>query len=199
LATPAVKLALLMDYQNVHLTAHDRFAPPGTSPAKTQIHPLRFAEQALAVRNARQRATVDLVVVHVYRGVPSSRREPRLNAVAEGQRSQWTRDPRVVVWYRPLRYPSTWPAEPAREKGVDVKLAVDLIRLADSGAVDVVVVASHDTDLEPALDLARSHGRTRIETAGWAGAKRLRVPGRSLWHTSLDPTGFANSIDPRRY
>jgi hypothetical protein len=195
-----VKLALLMDYQNVHLTARDRFAPPGTHPVKTQLHPARFAGQVVATRNARHHGPhAQLVLVRVYRGVPNSRLEPRLNSVTEAQRSEWIRDPRVEVWYRPLRYPPSWPADPAREKGVDVKLAVDLIRLADSGLVDVVVVASHDTDLEPALELAGSHGRTRIETAGWFGANRLRVPGRAMWHTALDGTGFADSVDPRRY
>ena len=194
---------MLIDFQNIHLTARDRFGPPGALAARTLIHPVRFAEQVLATRAIRQQdlhqRTAGLVLVNVYRGLPSNGRQPGLYAAALAQRSERTRDPRVMVWYQPLRYPATWPAEPAREKGVDVKVAIDLIRLADSGAVDVIVVASHDTDLEPALELAGSHGRTKIETAGWVGAKRLRVPGRNIWHTALDEHGFARSRDFRPY
>ncbi len=104
-----------------------------------------------------------------------------------------------LSWYRPLRYPPTWPNEPAREKGVDVKVAIEMVRLSDSGTVDVVVVASHDTDLEPALELAGSLGRTKVETAGWQGGKRLRVPGRSFWHTALDGVACMCARDRKQY
>jgi hypothetical protein len=103
------------------------------------------------------------------------------------------------VVYRTLRYPYNWPSDPAREKGVDVKLAIDLVRLADSPSFDVIVLASHDTDLEPALEMSESFGKAKIETAGWLGAKRLRVPGRSFWHTSLDGSAFVRSRDRRNY
>jgi len=193
----------LIDYQNVHLTGRDTFAPPGTLPQDTLIHPLRYAEEVLSERadrqlNRRQQAAV-LNYVAVYRGLPSNQREPRLYAASQAQRSEWCRDARVNVWYRTLRYPRYWPTEPAREKGVDVKLAIDLVKAAESGSYDVVVLASHDTDLEPAIEAAAALGRAKIETTGWAGAKRLRIPGRSLWHTSLDGAAFVRSRDRRLY
>ena len=42
-------------------------------------------------------------------------------------------------------------ATPAQEKGIDVALAIDFVRLAITGAYDVGVMMSTDTDLVPAL------------------------------------------------
>ncbi len=36
------RLGVLIDYQNIHLTARDVFAPPGTTARATLIHPLRL-------------------------------------------------------------------------------------------------------------------------------------------------------------
>lgn len=198
-----LRLAVLIDYQNIHLTARDVFAPPGSTPRDTLVHPLLFADELIAARLAAQgdpvQKTAALTHVRVYRGAPSNRHEPRLYAASLAQRAHWTRDARVEVFYRTLRYPPTWPADPAREKGVDVQIAIDFVRLADSPDYDVVVLASHDTDLEPALDMAGGLGKAKIETAGWLGAKRLRVQGRSFWHTALDGAAFVRSRDRRNY
>ena len=146
----------------------------------------------------RQRAA-ELAKVLVYRGAPSNRHEPEGYAASQSQRAWWTRDPLVEVCYRTLRYPRHWPREPAREKGIDVLLAVNLVSLAMSGPYDVLVVATHDTDLEPALEMAAGLGRAKVETAGWLGAKRLRIPGRGLWHTTLDGLSYVNARDRRQY
>lgn len=198
-----LRLAVLIDYQNVHLTARDVFAPPGTTARDTLVHPLLFAEELVSTRldaqgDLRQK-TAELTCVRVYRGAPSNRHEPGMYAASLAQRAQWTRDPRVEVFYRTLRYPQHWPTEPAREKGVDVQIAIDLVRLSDSHDYDVIVLASHDTDLEPALDMAAGFGKAKIETAGWLGAKRLRVNGRSFWHTALDGSAFVRCRDRKNY
>ena len=92
----------------------------------------------------------------------------------------------MEVNYRTLRYPASWPQGRAQEKGIDVLMALDPVQKAQAGSFDVLVLASHDTDLEPALELASRAGRTTIETAGWEGAKRLRVPGK--------PSGTQRSV-----
>lgn len=48
------RLAVIMDYQNIHLTAHGLFAPYGTPVYDVLIHPLLFAEQLLIRRAAAQ-------------------------------------------------------------------------------------------------------------------------------------------------
>lgn len=54
---------------------------------------------------------------------------------------------KVQIFPRPLRYGQRG----AEEKGVDVELAIDFVRLALDDAFDVGVLASGDTDLVPAL------------------------------------------------
>lgn len=62
-----------------------------------------------------------------------------------------------------------WPDLPPVEKGIDVKLAIDLVHAAIVGSYDVLMVFSSDTDLEPAVELAEEIG-ARVETATWMGA-----------------------------
>jgi hypothetical protein len=52
-------------------------------------------------------------------------------------------------------------------KGVDVLVALALVREAADPNVGLVILASHDTDLAPALD------------AGWTTATSIRSPGRT--------------------
>lgn len=197
------RVALLIDYQNIHLTARDTFAPPGTTAQATLVHPGLFADQLMSHRASRQgdpdQAAAVLERVLVYRGAPSNVHDSRLYAASQAQRAEWTRDRRVQVHYRPLRYPRNWPTDAAREKGIDVLLAINLVRLSTDPDVDVVILATHDTDLEPALEMAAASGRAKIETAGWANRKRLRPQGRNLWHTALDGTHFVASRDRRNY
>jgi len=128
---PPPKLAVLIDYQNLHLTGRDTFAPVGATAKDTLVHPLKFAQELVTERAARQgdatQRLAELAYVGVYRGLPSNSHEARMYAVSQAQAAEWTRDARVHVWYRSLRYPPTWPHMPAREKGVDVKVAIDLV------------------------------------------------------------------------
>lgn len=68
-----------------------------------------------------------------------------------------------------------WPKVPPVEKGIDVKLAVDLIHAAMSQRYDALVLFSSDTDLIPAIELAAEIG-AMVEVACWDGAKPLRIP-----------------------
>jgi uncharacterized LabA/DUF88 family protein len=200
-------LCVLIDYQNIHLTARDIFAPPGTLAEATVVHPLAFAEKLVEVRAASQRVStqgqVRLEAVRVYRGAPSNHHEPTLYSVAQRQRAFWTRDPRVKMIYRTLRYPNNWGSstchERPREKGIDVLLALDLVDLAMEGTYDIVVLATHDTDLEPAIERALHKPRSKIETAGWDGARRLKPQGQTVWHTHLSGSDYIAVRDRRTY
>ncbi len=50
----APRLAVIMDYQNIHLTARDCYAPYGTPAEDVLVHPLLFAQRLVLVRAARQ-------------------------------------------------------------------------------------------------------------------------------------------------
>jgi uncharacterized LabA/DUF88 family protein len=200
-------LCVLIDYQNIHLTARDVFAPPGTRAEDTVVHPLAFAEKLVEIRAASQHVSTQrqtrLEAVRVYRGAPSNHHEPTLYSVAQRQRAFWTRDPRVIMTYRTLRYPDNWGSatcrERPREKGIDVLLALDLVDLAAAGTYDIVVMATNDTDLEPAIERALSKRRAKIETAGWQGARRLKPQGQNVWHTYLSGCDYVAVRDRRTY
>lgn len=197
-AEPSV--AVIMDYQNIHLTAHGLFAPHGTPVWESLIHPLLFAEQllsarALAQRDERQKLAV-LADVFVYRGAPSNAHQPTLYRITQAHKSEWTRDPRVHVTYRALKYTQD---RPPQEKGVDVLVAINLVRLAQVGEHDVVILAAHDTDLEPALEMATKSGKAKVETGGWLDSRRLRFPGQSVWHTALDGGAMVRARDRKDY
>jgi Uncharacterized conserved protein len=203
-------VCVLIDYQNVHLTARDAFAPSGASARDTLVDPVAFAEKLIEVRSARQRLAgqklVRLDSIRVYRGIPSNQHEPTLYSAAQRQRAMWERDRRVRMITRTLRYPRdfgrSWCGERPREEGIDVLIALDLVELAREGSYDVLILASHDTDLEPALDRAVQQagiaGR-RVETAGWEGMRRIRPTGRYVWHTFLDGGDYVKVRDRRQY
>lgn len=200
-------VCLIVDYQNIHLTAHDLFAPRGTPVRGSLVDPLSFAEKVVEVRSARQQIprqkTARLEAVNVFRGSPSNHREPGLYSAAQRQRAMWSRDPRVNVAYRTLRYPGNWGqswcTDRPREKGIDVLVALDLVDQAQTGAFDIVILASHDTDMEPAVERAFRYRHARIETAGWYGARRLRPHGHNVWHTALGPEDFVATRDRHDY
>lgn len=165
------RLAVFLDYQNVHMTAHGLFEALG-SPAETSlVHPLLIAERIAAKR----RGECELVSVRVFRGRPNPVHHPVPTAANDAQTSAWERDSRVKVFRRALNYRG-WPEHPPREKGVDVALAVDLIEGAMLGNFDVGVVFSNDTDLMPAVETAFRRTSACIEVASWTSAKPLWFP-----------------------
>ena len=48
---------------------------------------------------------------------------------------------------------------------VDVKLAVDVTRVAVAGEADVIAIASRDTDFKPAVEVANAHGLRTLAIA----------------------------------
>jgi hypothetical protein len=203
---------VIIDYQNIHLTGHGCFAATGAPAHESLVHPLHFANQVLLARHSRlaelavQRnsqppAPVDLVKVLAFRGQPSNKENPDGYRRNLTQRAEWERDQRVEVTYRPLKYHRDEAGKVLRveEKGVDVMIALALVRCADSGDYDVVILASHDTDLEPALDAALETRRVKIETAGWRARKRLKSTNQRLWHTFLQQEHFERARDLKDY
>lgn len=91
----------------------------------------------------------------------------------------WSRNNKVEILARTLRYPPDWPdcEETPREKGVDVSLAVDLVVLGTEKAYDTAIVMSSDQDLAPAVEyVAEQHHRLsiRVEVAAWRGGNGRR-------------------------
>ena len=190
------RVMVFLDYQNFHLTAHGQFQRPGVSLARTHLDPVKLAELLVSRRNTGGQ----LVGVRIYRGDPDRRRQPRAHAATDRQASAWGRNQVVTVIRRPLRYPSGWPQVPPQEKGIDVALAVDFVRLAVERAYDVGILASLDSDFLPAIETVVDLKLARVEVASWITTFRLRLPGRNLpWCHHLDRDDYRAVLDGTDY
>lgn len=211
-----LKLALVMDYQNVHLTGADLFAP-GLPAHESLIEPTRFAEELNKTRNSRvpeASMKTQVGIIRVFRGQPSVLADPEGYRRNLQQKDRWERsNPSVVkVTSRPLKYYAYDYVDgrkipqkrTAREKGIDVLCALELVELARSGFYDVVVLASRDTDLIPAVELAHSFDSCKVETVQWVHPEKKYTFGKlvsnnDIWATFMGPNSFKNSLDLHQY
>jgi hypothetical protein len=84
--------------------------------------------------------------------------------------------------------------------------ALALIREARDPNIDLVILTSQDTDLEPALDEALSLRTAKVETASWydngdrqtSKEIRPRKPA-SIWNTRLNVQAFISAQDRKDY
>jgi hypothetical protein len=90
----------------------------------------------------------------------------------------------------------------AREKGIDVLIALSMVVGAMRDEYDVAVLFSADTDLLPALEKVIELGK-RCEVAAWTspnGARsRLSLSGPNLWCHWLNETDYDMLEDPTDY
>jgi uncharacterized LabA/DUF88 family protein len=220
-----LRTVVVIDYQNVHLVGHGLFSSTKDSPKhNTLIDPLTFARTLLTQRNARQRADLPAATLRkilVYRGQPSSKHDPKGYARSLAQKSRWERDDRVKVTLRPLKYEyerdanGLWATDDRgerivkglpREKGVDVLCALAVVREAQDESVDLVILASSDTDLSPALDEVRRLNSAKVETFCWYDDQsktgyQIHAQDRSrpVWNTRLNERCFRSCWDPTVY
>ena len=220
---PDLRTAVIIDYQNVHLTGAGVFEPY-QPPHEHLVHPLHFANQIITCRNRNQRqghAAATLTKVLVHRGLPSATVNPNSYARNLAQKAEWETDHRVSVIHRPLKYKYQRDAEGRKatddrgrpivigkpqEKGIDVLCALALVREARDPDIDLVILCSQDTDLEPALDEAIALGSAKVETASWFDAvspqssREIRpARGTRIWNTRLNAQAFSASRDPENY
>ncbi|MET8426868.1 NYN domain-containing protein [Nocardia sp. NPDC004860] len=212
---------MIIDYQNVHITAHDLYEP--YQPVHTSlIRPYFFARRLVQCRNATQRPgypEAELAQVKVFRGLPSAEHDPDGNARNNAQKNDWDRDPNVKVIQRSLRYNVhrrvySVPANPdltgeieAREKGIDVLCALATISAANDPEIDLVILATHDSDLEPAVEMVQQTKAARIEGFQWfctnpiSGqyTRRLRSTVAPFWATRLYEDDFESVRETRDY
>lgn len=149
---------------------------------------LATGDLAVPITGETEVADRRLKRVMVYMGMPSQRLENIEYARAMRQRQHWTygHDDEVTISHRSLKYPPGWtPAsdERPREKGVDVMLAMDLVRgVTDASAecsFDLAILACADTDLIPAVEFVVDHkGADAIQTV--APQNKVDREGRRL-------------------
>lgn len=186
------RVAVFIDYQNAYMRAREVFVDPKVDPFTFgQVYPRRLGLQ-LKLKGEEVDPTRTLEEVRVYRGEPDGRQSPVAQAACQRQVRYWKAQARVSVVTRPLRYlPVAWdgrgrPTEwKAREKGIDVLVALDMAMGAVNDADDVAVLVSADTDLVPALEAVMEAGK-RVEVASW-------WPTRATDRGSRSPTGTSGA------
>lgn len=200
------RVAVFIDYQNLYHGARRTFGGlRADSPSFGHIDPGELARLLVGLGHIVDPGRV-LVATSVYRGEPGNRSHVKLRSAFARQTSRWRADPTVTVKTTPLRYrrevssgATAWRAE---EKGIDVLLAVDVVRGAYLDEYDIAVVTSADTDLLPALEEALRAGK-RVETASWSGPETgftaLRVPGHRIWSHHLTRAHFERVQDRTDY
>ncbi|WP_415855218.1 NYN domain-containing protein [Sinomonas sp. G460-2] len=154
-ASSVQRVAVLVDYENMNRRARSLFG--GSGPR--DIPPRLLAETVIA-RRTNKGFRCELVKVLVFRGRPGEGQPGRARFCVRD--AEWKKDPLIETHYIELHYSRGT----AREKGVDVALALGAARVASSGEIDVVVIASEDSDLAPAVAHTKTGG-VRVETVVW--------------------------------
>ncbi len=198
----AARVVVFIDYQNAYNGARETFHEWNPGFTAGQFDPVALGE-AICEASPFPRT---LTGVRIYRGQPDATKEPKGHAACERQFAAWRKAPVVEVIARGLRYPQSWPAEKAEEKGIDVSLAIDFAGMAVRRDYDVGVLVSTDTDLKPALEFVCSlEGRPypRCEVASWSAknrhGRRLSVSKRNVWCHWLNEDVYARVADSTDY
>ena len=89
--------------------------------------------------------------------------------------------------------------ERTREKGIDVKLATDLIVGAVDNKYDTVIVVSSDGDLVPAIDWVRLRQNKKVEYVGFSMAGKDKDDTRPsqalITHTDIQRILVASDLN----
>jgi hypothetical protein len=168
------RVAVFLEYENVHRTGHQLYASVGQPKYDTVVDPVKIAEVVVAKR----RTAGELTSIRVFRGRPVPEFQSKPASANDLQAAAWVLDNRVQLKRRDLKYEFDADRKwvPAREKGIDVALAVSLVEGSLKEQFDVAIVFSCDTDLLPAVELAYRDTAAHIEVACWSGSKPLWFP-----------------------
>jgi uncharacterized LabA/DUF88 family protein len=162
----ACRVGVFIDWQNCYRTARDAFGFR-ESGIDGNVKPVVLAA-ALAKARLNDQGKGQLTKLRIYTGRASQERDSRTYAANRRQFEAWRKSaPEMVeVIARTLDYSLGTP----REKGIDVQLAIDLVRTSlFKPEHDVAVLVSADTDLLPAVELIAEAGARKIEVATWDG------------------------------
>lgn len=144
-----------------------------------------------------------------YTGIPSAQDHP-------GWHRFWTRKlltmsrAGIHVYSRPLRYrnkvgPGGMPVLVGEEKGIDVRIAIDILSCAVRGDCDVVVLFSQDQDLSEVADevrvIAQDHKRWLKIVSAFpvsAASPNRRGINKTDW-VKIDRATYDACVDPWDY
>ncbi len=200
---PAIKRAVVfVDAQNLYHAAKEAFG---------YTYP-NFDVLALAT-SICQNQNWNLSKVQFYTGIPDATDDPFWNSFWAAKLAQLGRQ-RIEIFSRPLRYRnqtiklSNGQASTVlvgQEKGIDVRIALDIVRLAYQRVFDVALVFSQDQDLSEVADeirLISKHQMRWIHIACAFPFSPTRTNKRGINGTNwikIDRTLYDSCIDQRDY
>jgi len=200
---PAIKrVVTFIDGQNLFRAAKEAFG----------YHYPNYDVKKLSQSVCRSRGW-NLEQVRFYTGVPDKADDPRWNHFWVGKLAVMGKTG-VEVFSRPLRYRNDTVRLPngvthtflrGSEKGIDVRIALDVIRLAFRNEYDVAVVFSQDQDLSEAADEIRVIAKLQKRWIQIAcaypvspTARNRRGINHSDW-IQIDRTTYDACLDPTDY
>ncbi len=160
-----------------------------------------------------------LVKVYFYTGIPEKHENPfwhefwaaKLAVMGTRNISTFTRPLRYSNKVVPLKDGTTQTIRVAREKGIDLRLALDAVRLAWQSDYDVALIFSQDQDLSEAVDeirmISRRHRRwlkvasaypssaTYPNDRGINGADWIKI-NKAMYNLCLDPIDYRPKPKP---
>jgi uncharacterized LabA/DUF88 family protein len=144
----------------------------------------------------------DLQEVRFYTGIPDGKRE---QALFDAWQSKLDRmeTKGVVTVTRPLRYDSSGKA---REKGIDIRIALDIVRLGRLGKFDVGLIFSQDQDLIEAVhelrEIAKEQTRWVKLASAYVQHGDAKYTTRGIYDTQwlpIDQTLYESTREAARF
>lgn len=163
------RVTIFIDYQNVYKRARGIFELDNLENVVGQISPIKVGH--LLVNKIG--GDCSLEQVRAYRGIPSNNVNPKGYGAVRRQTASWKKAGQTETVLRQIHYPSGWPDSAPedgkpREKGIDVALAIDFVRMAIAGDFDFGVIFSMDNDLKPALEyIGEAYPSIGLAVASW--------------------------------
>ena len=163
---------------------------------------VRLAQLICEQRGQKRQEHWTLVKLHFYTGMPSPTKDESRNRFWKSKLgAMGMKKPLVQTFSRPLVYRNGV----GQEKGIDVRLALDAVRLAHENEYDVALIFSQDQDFsELAIEIKRIaavQGRwVTVVSAYPAGARYSNRSGidKTDWF-KIDKTLYDQAIDSYNY
>jgi len=200
---PSVKKAILfVDGQNLFYAAKEAFGYtyPNYDPKKLAEH---ICEQK----------GWTLAEVRFYTGIPDPQDRAFWHHFWTAKLAQMGRLG-ITTFSRPLRYRNETVQLPdgkththlvGQEKGVDIRIALDMVRLAHEGVYDVCVVVSQDQDMTEAVEEVKRIAREKRRWIRVASAFPVSPTYKNRWGIDktdwikIDRTMYDACLDERDY
>ena len=201
---PAIRrVVAFVDGQNLYRSVKESFG----------YHYPNYDLQKLSEAVCKSRGW-NLIQVRFYTGVPDATDDPRWNHFWVGKLAVMGKSG-IEVFSRPLRYRNDSVVLPdgsrhtflrGSEKGIDVRIALDVIRLAIRNEYDMALVFSQDQDLSEVADeirvISTLLGRWILMACAFPVSPTTRNHRRGINHSDwiqVDRKMYDACIDPTDY